>query len=325
MHRAGLIAEARERDWTHLPEMLGYIASREHDPVFAASLIRLLRASGDERRLHVFTAALGDPSPLVRSAAADALAFPRDAETVRALLQATEDERRVVRIRAASSLAAIPRSLLSPEDQTRLLRATEELEASLWVRPDDWASHYNRGNFHLERGEIDDSLEAYAVALDLNPEAVPVLANASMAWAQRGELASAEATLQRAREIEPGSDVVNFNLGLLLAEMGRPGEAEVCLRAALESNPDLAAAAHNLAVLIAEKQPEEAIAWSRRSVDLRPAEPRYAQTLSLFLWRAGRADEARRVLRQALDQPLTPEQRAQMEWALDSTEHGTID
>ena len=42
LHRAGLIDAARRRDWTRLPEMLTYITDKNHDPVFATSLIRLL-------------------------------------------------------------------------------------------------------------------------------------------------------------------------------------------------------------------------------------------------------------------------------------------
>jgi tetratricopeptide (TPR) repeat protein len=296
LHRAGLIADARERDWSRLPDMLAYLEDEDNDPVFAASLIRLLAACDDERKSPVLIAALNDPSPLVRSAAADGLAFARDADSVRALLRATEDDLRVVRIMAARSLSAVPVSLLDDEVRMRIERATEELEASLLVRPDDWASHYNRGNYHLDRAEVNEALAAYATALGLNPKAVPVMANAAMVWARMGEPSKAETMLRHALAIEPESDVVNFNLGLLLAELGSPEQAESRLRRALETDPNLAAAAFNLGVLIAEDRPEEALEWSRRATELRPHDLRYAHTLAFYLHRGGESEEATQIL-----------------------------
>ena len=73
LHRAGLVDAARRRDWTRLPDMLKYIADKNHDPVFATSLIRLLTACPDPRKWPVIQQALQDDSPLVRGAAAAAL------------------------------------------------------------------------------------------------------------------------------------------------------------------------------------------------------------------------------------------------------------
>jgi hypothetical protein len=57
-------------------------------------------------------AQLKDPSPLIRGAATDALQRMPTKEAVRALVAATGDEYRLVRVRAAASLAAYPN--LSP-------------------------------------------------------------------------------------------------------------------------------------------------------------------------------------------------------------------
>ena len=154
LHRAGLIDAARRRDWTRLDGMLAYLSGKERDDVFSASLIRLLRSCDDERKWPVMTAMLDDPSPLVRASAAESLIGRLTPRTVEALLKATRDEYRLVRIRAAASLAGYPRERLEPQARHNLDRATAEFEESLRVRPDDYASHHNLGNYYLDRQEI---------------------------------------------------------------------------------------------------------------------------------------------------------------------------
>ena len=73
LHRGRLIASARAQDWKQLAEMLSYIQSKDRNEVAAVSLIRLLRACPDERKWPALIAAMNDPSPLVRSAAAAGL------------------------------------------------------------------------------------------------------------------------------------------------------------------------------------------------------------------------------------------------------------
>ena len=300
LHRAGLVAAARQGDWARLPEMLAYLGRQDRDEVTAAGLIRLLAACDDGRKWPVLAQAMAAPSPLVRAAAAATVTGDPDPAMRRALLAATEDAVRLVRIRAAASLAAYPRDRLSAADRTRLERASAELEASLACRPDQWTAHYNLGNYHADRGRLKRALEAFARASQLRPDAVPPYVNASILHAQRGETAEAEAALRRALEADPVSAAVNLNLGLLLAETGRNAEAEKHLRAALKADPTLARAAYNLAVLAGTDRPDEAASWSRRAVRLEPANPRYVYTLAFFLVQDGSTDEAVTVLAAAV-------------------------
>jgi len=68
------------------------------------SLIRLLRACPDGRTGPAFIKALSDPSPLVRGAAAAALAGHVTPQSLHPLLAATRDDFRLVRVRAAATL-----------------------------------------------------------------------------------------------------------------------------------------------------------------------------------------------------------------------------
>ncbi|HJV35893.1 ammonia-forming cytochrome c nitrite reductase subunit c552, partial [Geomonas sp.] len=86
---AGLVEAGRKRDWQRLSEMLAYISDKGRDEVFATSLIRLLANSQDPRKWPVLLKALDDPSPLVRSAAAEGLQGQLTPQTVAALARAS--------------------------------------------------------------------------------------------------------------------------------------------------------------------------------------------------------------------------------------------
>ena len=102
LKRAALIDAARKRDWTKLTEMLAYINDPKRDEVTAASLIRLVSAVQDQKVLAALLIAAKDPSPLVRGAAVQALGLMPTTESLQALIEATGDEYRLVRVRAAS-------------------------------------------------------------------------------------------------------------------------------------------------------------------------------------------------------------------------------
>jgi tetratricopeptide (TPR) repeat protein len=282
LHRAGLIEAARQRNWQKLPEILAYITSPERDEVFAASLLRLTMAAPDERVRPTWLQALQDPSPLVRAAAAEALSVRGSQESFQALVSAAGDSYRLVRVRAAASLAPYPAAWLQGEDQDKVKKATAEYLASLTARPDQWTSHYNLGNYYLNRGEVKQALAAYDTALKIEPRAAMVMVNAAMVYAQTGEKKQAEKFLLKAIKVAPDNAAAHFNLGLLQAEQNRVKDAARELRAALRLDPKMAPAAYNLCILTAKDQPAEALSWCRKAVELNPQEPRYAYTLAFY-------------------------------------------
>ncbi|MBI3208850.1 MAG: tetratricopeptide repeat protein, partial [Candidatus Solibacter usitatus] len=273
LERAGLIDAARKRQWSRAPAMLAYLARRDlANPVMAASLIRLLRALDDARKWPVLLEKLQDPSPLVRAAAASGLADGVHFANVReALRKAVRDEYRLVRIRAAASLAGVPSEAI-PQN------AIAELEASYNARPDDFAAQTNLGNFLLRRGNVAGSVHAFERAIRLRPDSVGTLVNASVAYSSAGKTADAERVLRQAQQHAPQNAAVHFNLALLLAETNRAPEAEAALRAALEADPKLAPALYNLAILVARTDRKQAIELCRRAIAISP-ERRYVELL----------------------------------------------
>ena len=296
LQRAELIDAARKRDWSKLQEMLDYIVSKDHDEVFAASLIRLLRGNQQQRIQQVLLRAIGDPSPLIRASAAESIAVEPTTETLQALVEATSDGYRLVRIRAAAALAGYPNIRLQEEYAKSLEKANKEYRDSIMVRPDQWTSHYNMGNYYLNRGELKQAVASYDKALKLEPRAVMAMVNSSLAYAGMGENDKADKSLQKALKIAPDNAAANFNLGLLKAEQKDFKSAEHYLREALKHDPQMAQAAYNLCVMLAKDRIDEAIGFCRKASEIRPDDPKYAYTLAFYLNQKGDTEEAIRTL-----------------------------
>jgi len=296
LYRAGLIDAARKQDWSRLPEMLRSLTRKRNNEVYKTSLIRLLRSCDDERKWPAIIKALKDPSPLVRASAVDVLDGYINAETLDDLLRMTEDDHRLVRVRSASTLASVPRDLLSDYSRKKLQNATDEFMAAMQSRPDDWSSHYNLGNYYASRREYERAVSSFETASRLEPRAVPPLVNASLSYNALGRNARAEEALRKALESDPDSVAANLNLGLLLGEQGRVEEAEKALRTVMKAEPGNATAAYNLCVLLAKDRIDEAIAFCRIASEGRPDQPRYGFTLAFYVRQNGDGDSAIKIL-----------------------------
>ncbi len=302
LQRARLVAAARRGDASQLPAILKYLESQEREEIFAVSLVRLSRNFRDERKWPAILNALQDRSPLVRSAAAAALEGHFTPTAVTALLAALGDESLLVRVRASSVLAACPPELLGEQERARLEQSFPELLRSLQVRPDGWNSHYNLGNYFMNRGKLDSAVSEFERASRLRPDVVPPLVNASLAQARLGQLEQADLNLNKALQLEPDNPTALLNLGLLLAEKKDLAGAEKRLRDAFSHDPTLAQAAYNLGVLLAARERNEALNWCRRAAALAPDQPRYAYTLAFYLNQAHGQEEAARILNQLMNQ-----------------------
>jgi len=299
LHEGRLVAAARKHDWTQLPQILGYLAEKGRDEVVTASLVRLLAGCSDAAKWPILRALATDSSPLVRSAAVTALEGDPAARDL--LLAAPRDDLRLVRVRAATALGTLDPSTVPEAARAAFVAARAERERSLLARPDDFASQYNLGNLHLERGDPAAAIDRYRRALSLRPDHVASLVNLSMALARLGRLAEAEAALREAIRVQPRGAAAHFNLGLLLAETQRLAEAREVLRRALELDPRNANAAYNLAVLVADASPRQAAKLAGRAADLAPEDPRYAFTQAFYLQKTGDAVATERLLRALVD------------------------
>lgn len=301
LQRAALIAAARRRDWKKLPAMLDYVARKDRDAVFAASLIRLLRPCTDARKWPVLIQALRDPSPLVRANAAESLGDGLDAPALHALSGAIRDAARLVRVRAAAALAAVPREMLDPQTAAALDKAAGEFKATLDARPDFWSSHYNLGSWYLAARDYSRAVSFFETAMRLQPSAIQPHVNASFAYNALGANDKAEQSLRRACALDPKSLEAHLNLGLLLGEMGRLEEALAPLQKAAALDPQSAVAAYNLGVIQAKRgRMESAMNPLRRAHALEPDNAQYGYSLAFYLLQNGKTADAAALLRQVV-------------------------
>ena len=287
IRRASLVEAARKRDWSKLQEMLDYVTSKDRDEIFATSLIRLVQTSGDPRVAPALLKAIKDPSPLIRSAAATALQNVPTEESLLALVEAAGDDYRLVRVRAAASLAGHKNLPLTDSDKEKVEAANKEYLASILSRPDQWDSHYNLGNYYLDRSDFKQAVDSYEQALKIEPRGVLAMVNQAMAYARMGEPQKANDSLQKALKVAPDNAAANFNMGLLKAEENDLVTAEKHLRAALKADPQMAQAAYNLCVILSKDRLDEAVDFCRKAVEARPDDPRYAFTLAFYQQQRG--------------------------------------
>jgi tetratricopeptide (TPR) repeat protein len=291
------VQEARANDWSGLSEMLKYIVSKERDEITTASLVRLMVSCESDKKWGVLIKLLKeDPSPLVRASAADALDRYYTEESVKCLLEATADEYRLVRIRAASSLAGVPGYLIEQGKLQSLNKATEELIDSYLSHPDDYLSHYNLGNFYADRSEHQKAINSFLTSSRLRPDSILPLNNAAFAYNAIGQNEKGVTSLRKALKIEPDNATTSLNLGMLLGEMGRAGEAEKAFRTAFKNDPNSAAAAFNLGVILAGDRPGQSLDWCKKSYELQPDNGRYGYTYAFYMYQNGLTEEAVEVL-----------------------------
>jgi len=300
LNQGRLIAAARSRDWSKLPEMLAAITAEDRDEVFANSLIQLLRVCEDPGKLPALRQALDDRSPLIRASAASALGDRLLQEDIPALLRAAQDDYRLVRVLAGAALAQLPAERLAEDIRRETERAVREYFDSLTSRADDYGSQYNLGNYYLARGQPERAVECFENSLRFEPRFVQALVNSSLAYNALGRNQQALQNLRRALQLAPESTAARLNLALLLAELGEREEAKSAFRKVLTAEPGSAVAAYNLGILLAEDNPDEAIGWLRQAFRLQPR-GKYGFSLAFYLRQRGDSDGAIAVLRQAID------------------------
>jgi len=284
LHEGALIDAARKRSWDKLPDICDYLKKEGAEPVVCASLLRLLRGHDDPELWPVVRGCLNHPSPLVRSAAASALADNLgQADSARALFRALADPVRVVRLQAVTALAAFPTHTLDTSLNELFKRAEAELLAMFEARPDDWASHFNLGIYRSARGDAKGAMRAYQESMRLRPDALLPHMNASVIASQQGNLPEALGYLKAGWKASPENGALNLNLGLALAEAGDMDGAARHLRTAMKDPLCRAQAAYNGAVLAGKRDPAEAVRLCRIAVECEPANARYAETLAYYV------------------------------------------
>lgn len=301
LYYGGLVKEARQNNFKRISEMVKMISDNKPNDLFVASIIRLLVSQSYNGFEDELIKASTYPSPLVRSAAAEALGRYTTPKSTYALLIAAEDSLRAVRINAGMSLANMPQQYIPQAKQALVNAALEEYKSSLTTRPDNWSSHYNLGNFQSRLGDFQGALKSFNKASMLEPEVIGPIVNASMVHTQLKDNASAETMLRKALALEPNNPAVNINMGLLMGELGRFDEAKKAYLTALKADDQLVTAAYNLAIISGkEKNMDDAVMYATMAAELNTTEPRYLYTKAFYLNSTGQNNAAIGTLKEVI-------------------------
>lgn len=162
--------------------------------------------------------------------------------------------------------------------------------------------HTTLGLIYEQAGKIDEAIEAYGRALELEPDNQKTLA-----------------AYRRCIEQIPDAAEAFNHLGIALAQSSRPEEAQDCFKRAIELNPGCAPAHNNLGLLLKSlAQYDQAIACYRRAVDLDPEYANAQWNLSLVLLLQGQFAEGWRQFkwrtRAKLDAILDSQREAPPSW-----------
>ena len=187
-------------------------------------------------------------------------------------------------------------------DRAMLDEAIDHYRKALEINPDYVHVNNNLGTVLARRGQIDEAIVHYRKALEVNPNYAYAHYNLGLALARRGQVDEAIAHFRRALEILPDDMDAHYHLGLTLARRGQVDEAIAHFRKALDIMPDYAEAHYDLGIALANRgEVNEAVAQFRRALEVKPDYADAHYRLGLTLAHRGEIDEAMAHFRKALE------------------------
>lgn len=162
-----------------------------------------------------------------------------------------------------------------------------------------------RGNRLSRAGRLDEAIEAFETAVDLDPDGRVGRQGLGATLAAVGRLGEAAVQYQAAVDLDPDDSFAHYNLGTLQAQMGRDDEAVRSLLRAIELAPDLKSAHFNLGSAYARQgRFEQARHHFQRTVEIDPQDTEAQIQLAGTLGRLGQGAEAELRLKRILaEQP----------------------
>ncbi len=197
--------------------------------------------------------------------------------------------------RAEAYLAAA--EIQAGEAAEAIARAQRLLEAD----PDNTDLHELLGRAYLANRDWAPAEKQWRGVLKARPNSEEGHFQLANALLQLGKFEEGLAAVTRAVEINPRRSDARALRGNLLASLGRSEEAAKDWNLALATDPNNAAALAGLAVRLREREPEVALEYARRAVELTNWSSVGAIRALVLVHRTrGETDRAREVLRKAL-------------------------
>ena len=189
--------------------------------------------------------------------------------------------------------------------ESKLEEALEAFENAIELDPELAQAHFNKGLVLSDLSRLDDAIASYATAVQLDPAYAEAHFRLGQAWYGKGQVQECIEALQRAVEIEPSHAPAHLSLGQILFTEGRARESVAALQNAVQADPELADAHLALGnVWGALGDVDEAIKAFGEAVRLAPDKPEAHFRLAVSLYGAEEYAEAWKHVHQAQDLEL---------------------
>ena len=175
-------------------------------------------------------------------------------------------------------------SLLS-FNQTSYWRDSESLwNRALACKYDSWLAHNNLGMSYISQGQVDQAIEQYQKAIEIDGNAPLTHFNLGAAFAQSGELGPAIGEYQKALQLQPDYLQARNNLGDALLRTGQTDAAIDQFQEALKLSPQSTMLRNNLAfIFLRNGRVSEAVDEFQQVLEIEPSNVDACQYLAWVL------------------------------------------
>jgi tetratricopeptide (TPR) repeat protein len=133
----------------------------------------------------------------------------------------------------------------APTPTTAIKLDIDTLAAKVARYPDNPYLLNEYGNQLLRKGRLDEAVQAYSEAVDLNPEFVQAWNNLGLAYQAQRRFNRARRAYGEALDLAPNLAIVHYNLGTAYEALGNYQKMIRSYQRAIELDRDLATLEHN--------------------------------------------------------------------------------
>ncbi len=279
--------------------------------IVRATALNLLHRHPGPNGLRAVERSLRDSDPLVRRAAASALAAVEPRTRVALGFPLLNDPVRTVRLEALSTLVAVPRNHFTAAQLTTLDQVTAEYRQAQAFNADRAEAHLNLGVLDAQLGKFDAAEQAYRTAIRKQPSFIPAYINLADLYRQQGQEDRVEQTLREALKADPGNGDAHHALGLSLVRQKRLRDAIPDLGKAAERRPDMPRYAYVYGVALHEAgETRRALEVLKRAHERHPSDREIVVALAEYHHQAGNREAAIAWARKLVEiSPRDPEAR----------------
>jgi tetratricopeptide (TPR) repeat protein len=254
-----------------LKQLAALVANQEQPAIARASALALMAAFPTSATIASVRIGVRDPSPLVRRAAATALADANPRTRAAVLAPLLDDNVRAVRLQATEVLAATPADALPSGTAAALAKAVDEYLAAQELNADRPEAHLDLASLFAKERHYAGAARELRVALSLEPTFTPAVVNLADLDRALGNDAEGERVLRSEIARSPNDASLQYSLGLLLVRRGHKQKALDHLAAAARLAPADARFAFVYAVALDDSgQTAEAIRVLKANVARHP-------------------------------------------------------